>query len=115
MPLNTHIIRNGKPLKLHWGDFHIAAMALAASFDSKEGPLGDPTKIYQDELHVHPYMPFPVTRGIAFILSDYGALGKTPLNEGYYTLKYGHSFIDLADGEVLDLLPGDELVANRSW
>lgn len=115
MPLNTQIIRNGEPMKLHWGNFHIAAMALAAAFDAKEGPLGDMTKIYENVEHVHPYMPFPIARGIAFMLTEYGALSKTPLNEGSYTLKYGHSFIDLADGEVLELLPGDELVAYRSW
>jgi len=115
MPLNTQIIRNGEPLKLHWGDFHIAAMALAASFEVGEGPIGDPTKIYADELHVHPYMGFPITRRIAFMLSDYGALSKTPLNEGRYTLKHTHTFTDLTDGEMLELLPGDELVAYRSF
>jgi hypothetical protein len=115
MPLNTQIIRNGEPLKLHWGDFHIAAMALASSFEVKKGPLGDPTKIYVDELHVHPYIGFPISRGIAFILSDYGALGNTPLNDGDYTLKLTHRFTDLVDGEVLDLLPGDKLIAYRSW
>jgi len=115
MPLNTRIIRNGKPLELRWSNFHVAAMALASSFEVKEGPLGDPTKIYMDELHVHPEMGFPITQGIAFILTEYGALGKTPLNEGRYTLKHSHKFTDLTDGEVLELLPGDELIAYRGW
>lgn len=114
MPLNTQIIRNGEPLQLRWGDFHIAAMALAASFDAHDGPLADPTKIYEIK-HVHPYMPFPVSRSVALMLSDYGALAKTPLNYGVYTLRYGHSFIDLADGEIIELLPGDELRAIRGF
>jgi hypothetical protein len=115
MPLTTQIIRNGEPLKVRWGDFHIAAMALAAGFESKEGPLGDMAAIYENVKHVHPYMPFPISRGVAFYVSTYPALATTPLNEGNYTLKYGHSFIDLADREVLVLLPGDELVAYRSF
>jgi len=113
MPLNTQIIRNGEPMKLHWGNFHIAAMALAAAFDAKEGPLGDMTKIYENVDHVHPYMPFPIARSLAFHISTYHVLAVTPLNSGGYVLKYGHSFIDLVDGEALELLPGDELVAYR--
>jgi len=114
MSLNTQIIRNGEPLRVRWSDFHIAAMALVAGFESKQGPLGDMTKIYANELHVHPHMPFPITRGIAFHVASYPALAKTPLNEGHYTLKYGHSFIDMSDGEVFEFLPGDELIAYRS-
>jgi hypothetical protein len=113
MPLNTQIIRNGEALKIRWGGFHIAAMALAASFDSGEGPL-QIDKIYEEYKHEnYPEEPFPVTRQIVFVLSDYMALAKTPLNEGQYTLIHEHKFVDTTDGEVLILLPGDLLVAVR--
>jgi hypothetical protein len=115
MPLHTQVIRDGESVKIPWGDFHVAAMALAAAFDAKEGPLGDMTKIYADELHVHPHMPYPITRGVAFMVTTYGALAQTPLNAGSYVLKHGHSFIDLVDGEIFELLPGDELIMYRGF
>lgn len=115
MPLHTQIIRDGKPLKIRWGNFHIAAMALAASFDAKAGLLGDMTQIYDKELHVHPYMPFPVSRSLVSYLADYRILAITPLNgSSGYTLQRAHEFIDLEDGEVLSLLPDDVLTAYRS-
>jgi hypothetical protein len=113
--LNTQVIRNGEPLKLRWSDFHIAAMALASAFEDGKGPLGDQRNVYENVKHVHPYMPFPITGGIAFLVSTYQALAQTPLSGGSYVLKHTHSFIDLVDGEVLELLPGDELIAYRGW
>lgn len=111
MPLSTQIIRNGEPLVLRWGSFHIAAMAIAASVDKGEGPLSDLSKIYDAEFAS--FDPFPISSQLAFILTDYGALGKTPLNEGRYTLTKRHAFCDASDGEILELLPGDILVAYR--
>jgi hypothetical protein len=115
MPLNTQVIRDGESVKVRWGDFHVAAMALAAAFDDKEGLLGDMTKIYADKLHTHPYMPYPISRSVAFWVTSYGALAQTPLNEGQYALKYDHSFIDLVDGEIFELLSGDKLIMYRSF
>jgi hypothetical protein len=118
MPLNTQIVRDGEALRLHWGDFHIAAMALAASFDSGEGPFAKFTDIYEVDpkmFECYPDAPFPIQRNIAFMLTSYPMLGRTPLNNGSYTLKRRHKFIDTSDGEVLILLPGDELVAVRGW
>jgi hypothetical protein len=117
MPLNTQIIRNGEALKLRWGNFHIAAMALASMFDADyEGVIQGPEDVYQVDLRMfecYPDAAFPVTRQMAFVLTDYGALGKTPLNYGRYTLKGKHKFLDENDGEVLELLPGDMLHAYR--
>jgi len=119
MPLNTSITRNGELLRLHWGNFHIAAMALAASFDDDTctNSISDPAGIYLKDprmFECYPDAPFPVTRNLAFTLTNYGALSKTPLNMGSYTLKRKHKFMDLEDGEVLELLPGDILTAIRS-
>lgn len=118
MPLNTQIIRDGQQLQLPWGDFHIACMALAASFDAGTGVISGPETVYEtDELRFdcYPDAPFPVTQGVAFTLTSYGALAKTPLNDGTYTLTRKHKFLDLADGEELTLLPGDVLMAQRGW
>jgi hypothetical protein len=119
MPLNTQIIRDGKSLSLHWGDFHVAAMALAACFDDGTNEvLSDPTKIYEEApegMIDYPNKPFPITSNIAFLLTNYSMLARTPLNEGHYTLKNKQTFIDMRDNEVLELLPGDELIAVRDW
>lgn len=115
MPLNTQIIRDGEPMKIRWGNFHIAAMALAASFDSGTGPVSSPDKVYEappGEFDCYPDAPFPISRQVSFMLAEYGALGKTPLNEGSYTLTKRHKFMDMMDGEILALLPGDIL---RAW
>jgi hypothetical protein len=87
MPLSTSITRNGELLSLRWGNFHIAALALASMFDSEthDGPVQGPEDVYEtDEIRFecYPDAPFPVTRKIAFVLADYGALGRTPLNYG---------------------------------
>jgi hypothetical protein len=126
MPLNTEIIRSGETLKLRWGHFHIAAMALAASFDDPEckNSINAPWKVYEGDpvgdpafWECYPDMPFPISSQVRFWLTDYSALAKTPLNFGAYTLKAKQSFIDVADAdhEVLRLLPGDELHAVRGW
>jgi len=118
VPLITQVIRGGEPLgmKRGWGGFHIAALALAASFDSGQGPFADPAGIYKQDLPglaYYPDAPFPVNRQVVFYLADYGALGLTPLNGGSYTLTRKQAFMDLADGEVLRLEPGDVLIAQR--
>ena len=119
MPLSTQILRNGEPIPVRWGDFHVAAMALAAAFDVREGFLSDLTAIYEtgalppEAFDCYPDAPFPITRSIAFEIASYPVLAKTPLNEGSYTLTRKHKFIDLVDGEVLELRPGDELLAYR--
>lgn len=119
MPLNTQIVRNGETLPLHWGDFHVAAMALAANFEMPSPAFGGPSEIYETDaltpqmFDCYPDAPFPITRSIAFQLTTYGALAATPLNNGHVVLQRKHKFVDLVDGEVLALLPGDELIAYR--
>lgn len=118
MPLNTSIIRNGEMVPLRWDNFHVASMALAASFDAEFGVIGAPEKVYEVDprmFECYPDAPFPVTRQMAFMLTGYGALSKTPLNDGHYILTKRQHFIDVTDGEILALLPGDELNAYRGW
>jgi hypothetical protein len=118
MPLNTSITRNGELIPLRWGNYHIAAMALAACFETGKGTITSPADVYQIDSSIwacYPDMPFPITRQVANMLAEYGALSKTPLNEGIYTLTEKHKFIDIADGEILILLPGDILSAYRGW
>jgi hypothetical protein len=122
MPLNTQILRDGESLPLRWGDFHVAAMVLAATFDSGVGPFEDNTpptvltntKTKEEVPFNYPLEPLPITRRDAFDLTDYSAIATTPLNEGSYELKGPHRFIDCADGEILELLPGDVLKAWRN-
>lgn len=116
MPLSTQVIRNGEPLKISWGSFHVAAMALAASFDARMPPFTDPSVIYitpPGTFDDYPNEAFPITNEVAFTLVSYGVLAQTPLNEGSYTLKSKHHFTDVTDGEDFVLLPGDELIAYR--
>lgn len=147
MPLHTQIIRDGKPLSLRWGDFHIAAMAVAASIDGPDKglfkeehtidnppPFGMPTwdvdSMADDELPCgvdretlrewsgkdqtsYPDVPMPITTSDCIAIASYPMLGMTPLNDGPFTLVNRHRFIDCRDGEVLELLPGDVLVAGR--
>jgi hypothetical protein len=120
MPLSTQIRRNGEPIPVRWSDFHVAAMALAAAFDQGTAFLGDPRDIYETDalpnemFDCYPDAPFPITKRIAFEIASYPVLARTPLNSGSYTLTRKHKFIDHTDGEVLELHPGDELIAYRS-
>ena len=116
MPLITEILRGGEQLKLPWSNFEIACMALASSFEAGEGAIRGPETVYELDprtFECYPDAAFPVTYEIAFMLTDYGALGNTPLNFGAYTLTRRHKFINQADGRILTLLPGDVLRAGR--
>lgn len=114
MPLNTMIIRNGEPLKLHWGNFHVAAMVLAVTFDTGQGPYMDnrPEKIVGED-----YIPgtiVGISQATAFRLTSYPVIGTTVLNDGEYELVAGYTFMDTADGEILEFFPGDTLIAYRT-
>jgi len=117
VPLNTRIIRNGVPLQIRWGSFHVAAMVCAASWDSGKGIFEDnsepPTQTERrldtnEEVTGHFLSPKN-----CFEFVDYGRIAATPLNEGSYVLKKAYTFIDITDGEILYLVPGDKLVAYR--
>lgn len=115
MPLNTQIVRDGKQLSLRWGGFHFAAMVLAATYDSGEGPFKKnepPTEYENGETLNYPEDPVPITPNDVWTLMDYGIVAMTPLNHGEYTLTGEHKFVDVTDDEVLHLLPGDVL---RAW
>lgn len=127
MPLNTQILRNGETLKLKWTDFHVAAMVCASSWDAGKGPFENNTPKFKwgggetipkewrgkDE-SLYPEVPCPITPYDGFKLAMYHVIGATPLNNGPYTLKKKHKFVDTTDSEVLELLPGDVLKAWRS-
>jgi hypothetical protein len=114
MPLNTQIKRGGKVLRLKWGNFHVAAMVIAASADSGVGPYEDMKSFVEEAKSL---MEKQGTIGISpysvFQLTDYAMIGATPLNAEPYVLKERWKFTDTTDGEVLELLPGDELSARR--
>lgn len=137
MPLHTSIRRDGEPLELHWGEFHVAAMAIAAACDDPTHPeaklFAEPTDrpdfawpatqeeagtdtpaewLGKDESS-YPEVPCPITRKDSWQIASYPYLAMTPLNSGSYTLKREHKFVDVMDGEILHLLPGDELLAAR--
>lgn len=116
MPLSTQIIREGEPMKLRWSDFHVAAMAIASvlELDASEDKLFEHPVEVRAELEEkgYPDEPTPITPSMAFNLADYGRLGLTPLNNGEVTLAKYHRFVDVTDGEVLELVPGDVL---RAW
>lgn len=113
MPLNTEILRDGKPLPIRWGQFHVAAMVLAATFDSGQGPYEDNRPEIIVGEGYSPDVPIGIPRSIAFQLTSYGAIATTPLNDGEYTLKAGYTFADASDGEIFELKPGDTLIAYR--
>lgn len=119
MPLITQITRDGEPLTLTWGDFHVAAMVIAAALDSGKGPWAENTihgiaSQWEDKL-TYPADPLPISFKDAWSICSYPVIAATPLNDGPYTLTKPHRFIDQRDGEVLDLLPGDILSAYRSF
>lgn len=114
MPLHTQIVRDGEPLKLRWGGFHVAAMVYAVSVDSGQGPFQNLDHIVQQfEDFEGRDEPVPVTPKDGFDLMDYGVLSMTPLNSADYTLTRSFRFIDVTDGEILELKPGDVLSAGR--
>lgn len=113
MPLITRILRDGKPLPVRWGQFHIAAMALAAAFDSGEGPYDDNSPESVIGEGYSPDNPIPISRGLAFQLASYPVLAATPLNNTQYTLTHAYTFADESDGEIFELKIGDTLIAYR--
>lgn len=120
MPLETQIQDlDGKLIPLRWGDFHIAAMVLAATFDSGQGPFKDNRlrRIIRDRrlARRYPVEPMPIGPGTCFQLASYPVIGATPLSGEGYVLKRTHRFIDTRDGELLELFPGYRLIAFRSW
>jgi len=98
-------------MKLRWSDFHVAAMVCAAAYDSGIGPFVGEQKA---EVEDYPQEPQGISPKNSFELAAYHVIGATPLNDGDYTLKSEHKFIDIMDGEILHLLPGDILSMSRS-
>lgn len=116
MPLNTQIIRDGEEMKLRWGHFHIVAMTIASVLELE--PEDDkffthPVEV-REELaeNGYPAEPTPITPRMTFEMVGYHVLSNTPLNDGEVTLTKHHKFVDIMDGEILELQPGDVL---RAW
>jgi hypothetical protein len=116
MPLSTQIVRDGKPLELRWGGFHVAAMVYAATIDSGKGPFTDVGEVRaQAKRLMDEQGDIGITPRDAFELADYSVIGTTPLNNGPYTIKeWTLVFIDIMDGERLEIKPGDVLSMSRS-
>ncbi|HSW91514.1 MAG TPA: hypothetical protein VLG09_02620 [Candidatus Saccharimonadales bacterium] len=109
MPLNTQIKRDGDALIIAWGSFHVAAMIIAASYDSGKGPFEDNT---EPEMAVNKETGergHYISPSDCFLLCDYGHIAMTPLNDGPYTLTRSYTFVDGMDGEVFTLQAGDVL------
>lgn len=121
MPLETQIQdTTGKLLRLHWGDFHIAAMVLAATFDSGQGPFKDNhqriiMRANRRLARRYPVEPMPIGPMNCFQLASYPVISATPMDGLGYVLKRTHRFLDTRDGELLELFPGYRLIAFRSW
>jgi hypothetical protein len=116
MPLDTSIVRDGKPLKLRWGGFHVAAMVYAVSIDSGVSPFTDIEVVRASAKQLMEEQgEIGITPKDAFELTDYGVIGATPLNSADYTMKeWTLTFIDITDGERFTIKPGDVLSMSRS-
>lgn len=129
MPLNTQIIRDGEPMSVRWGNFHVAAMAIASALDghADDKALADAfekdiTEMRSGARNVNDYpesllgpdadLGIPVPASWCFQLSDYGALGACGLDKAPVLTKR-YTFWDPSDDEIFTLLPGDKLVAYR--
>lgn len=84
-------------------------------WDSGIGPFlsNEPPDFYDDgEGHVfparYPELAAPITPA-SFEIIRPDVISETPLRRGRYVLRGEHRFIDMTDGEVLHLLPGDTL------
>jgi hypothetical protein len=117
MPLNTEIIRDGKPLTLEWGGFHVVAMVCAAAWDSGKGPFEDNTEppVQTEVVDDKTYTGHFIAPSDVWKVMSYGTLAMTPLNDGSYKLKHSYTFVDCQDLEVFILQPGDVLHAYRSY
>jgi hypothetical protein len=123
MPLNITMKRDGKDIETPQGlgHFHIAAMVFAAAIDSGVGPFPDNSlkgileRADDDVDDLGPDTRVGLSPAVVFTAAMYGPIGATPLNDGPYTLKEAHKFVDTTDGEELDLEPGDVLHAWRSF
>jgi len=114
MPLETRIIRDGEPLRIPWGGFHVAAMVMVATLETGKGPFKDNTRegLLTEECGG---LPIAITPRLTFELMSYPAIGATALNDGPYTVQEEWTFQDVTDGEVFTILPGDKLVAYRAF
>lgn len=116
MPLNTAITRDGELLSLRWGDFHVAAMIMAASFDSGKGPYKDMEAATAEALELMERQGcIAISGSDAFQLASYGVIGQTPLNSSDYTVvNHDWKFLDKMDGEEFEIKKGDVLSMSRS-
>lgn len=111
MPLITSIERDGERLKLPngWGGFHVVSIVFASHFDVGSSPF---TNGWQPP-ESYPETPMEIGNGFSHVM-DYGVIALSPLNAGRVTLTKTHRFRDENDGEILELLPGDVLIAYRN-
>lgn len=104
MPLETQIVRDGKVLPLRWGGFHVTSMIYAIAFERK---MTEPNENID-----YPIEPQGLSPANCMTAMDYSVISSV-CPEGSYTLKKDHQFVDIIDGEILRLKPGDKLHFQR--
>ena len=112
MPLNTQIVRDGKILPVRWGYWHVNLMFTVTTVEQEpdreyaEGKtFGQLGSIEHEGQTYDCFVEFYA--GVYYL--DY----QTDLcRKGEQTLTAAHRYIDPADGEVFEFLPGDVL---RAW
>lgn len=104
MPLNTAIIRDGEPLKLKWGGFHVASMVYACVIDSGKGPFVDNESVQKQAIDLMERQGhIAISPKDAFDLASYPVIGQTPMNAADYTMvNHDLKFLDITDGEELE-------------
>lgn len=107
MPLNAAIVRDGKPLPLRWGGFHVCAMIYAIAFETKIDGVAPNENID------YPTEPQGLSPKNVFETTNYFIIDAV-CPDGRYMLKEEHRFQDITDGDILHLKPGDELRFSRS-
>lgn len=118
MPLNTQVLRNDKPLPLRWGSWHLSCMLTAALYE--QSPewidsilMGDLT-CEAERKFTHDDQEFDkIIKDLGSWFSYYVDWPADLIKRGAQTLKGEWRFYDPQDGEILHLLPGDQLVMYR--
>jgi hypothetical protein len=89
MPANTQIIRDGKPVLLRWGMWHVNCLYDAAALEDSRVVVK-----LKDGRSEFFYMGFPN-------------------HPATYVFRKYHRFVDETDGEVFEIFPGDQYSAWR--
>lgn len=89
MPAETQLVRDGKPVNLRWGWWHVDCLRTAV--------MNEDTRM---AVPIHDGRSQPFYMGLLN-------------NPGTYKFRKDHTFIDETDGEVFEIKEGDEYSAYR--